>query len=864
VERGGTYLALEPDLISRIPRYSTELENQSIPDYPVFELAKSNPSGTSEYNGLDGTPVLGAYEWIPEMNMGVIIELPRDEVFTELNTLGPFTAVLVAAATILTIASVILVTNRMLQPLTLLTEVAERISRGMWGDRVPEDREDELGTLASTFNRMSTQIYDLVTDLEVKVSERTSELERRALQVQTASEVARDASAITEIEKLLDETVNLIAERFRLYHVGVFLLDESKENAVLAAASSEGGKRMLLRDHKLEVGKVGLVGYVTGTGKPRIALDVGEDAVHFANPDLPETRSELALPLVSGETILGALDVQSKRPNAFDQNDLAILQTMADQIALAIDHAQVIQEQSRQAAERNTVIQISQQLSEILSYDQLKIASTTILCDAFGFNRVTLALLEGEEVVVRSSAAAKSLDPTPLGQYAPVGQGILGQTVQRRTAVVAPGSLSPKDTAADSSQGVSTISIPLSSRGEMLGALAIEIDARRTSHRISLEVVELLGAQVAVALDNARLFEETQISLEQLDSMYRSQISKAWSQISSQEDLLKTVETEYAPGRESEIDPKDRASLEAPINLRGEIIGQLLIEGGKPGEWSEEEREILQSVAEDVAEALEQIRLMEEIQRRATQLQTAAEISRDATGLMDLPTLLDQAVRLVQERFDLYSVAVYLVDEAGEIARISEAAGHASKELIESGVELDVGSRSIIGFVTHRGEYYLASDVDKDSLYQPHPLLPDTKSEMAIPLRIGQRVLGALDILHDQFNAFSQDDLAVMTILGDQIAVAIQNARLFEQAQQIAEREKTVVDITSKIRASKDMEDMLKTAVRELRMTLGAKDARIRLKAFQVGESGNGRESEPMEGAKNESIEEEIPPGSEE
>jgi GAF domain-containing protein len=141
--------------------------------------------------------------------------------------------------------------------------------------------------------------------------------------------------------------------RFGFYHCGIFLLDDTRMYAVLRAASSEGGQRMLARGHRLRVGEVSIVGFVIDRGTPRIALDVGHDAVYLDNPDLPETRSEMALPLrVRGE-IIGALDVQSAEPEAFDQEDVAVLQTMADQIALAISNAQLFaQVQKSMEAER--------------------------------------------------------------------------------------------------------------------------------------------------------------------------------------------------------------------------------------------------------------------------------------------------------------------------------------------------------------------------------------------------------------------------------------------------------------------------------------------------------------------------------
>lgn len=175
-----------------------------------------------------------------------------------------------------------------------------------------------------------------------ELATRSHDLERRTMQLQAAAEVSRTAISVHNPDVLLSQATHLIGERFGFYHVGIFLLDEAGEYAVLRAASSDGGRQMLANGHKLKVGEQGVVGYVAGSGLPRIALDVGADAVYFDNPLLPETRSEMALPLKIGERVIGVLDVQSRQEAAFDQQDAVVLQTMADQLAIAIENARLL------------------------------------------------------------------------------------------------------------------------------------------------------------------------------------------------------------------------------------------------------------------------------------------------------------------------------------------------------------------------------------------------------------------------------------------------------------------------------------------------------------------------------------------
>ncbi len=140
---------------------------------------------------------------------------------------------------------------------------------------------------------------------------------------------------------------NLISAQLGYYHIGIFLLDQPREYAILSASNSEGGKRMLKRGHRLQVGRQGMVGYATSSGKPRIALDVGADAVFFNNPDLPETRSEMSLPLIVNEVIIGALDIQSTEAKAFTEEDYSVLSILADQVAIAIQSARSNEETKR-------------------------------------------------------------------------------------------------------------------------------------------------------------------------------------------------------------------------------------------------------------------------------------------------------------------------------------------------------------------------------------------------------------------------------------------------------------------------------------------------------------------------------------
>jgi signal transduction histidine kinase len=180
----------------------------------------------------------------------------------------------------------------------------------------------------------------------------TQDLERRSVQLRVAAEVARDTTATRELDELLNRAVNLIQDRLGFYHVGIFLVDDLGEYAVLRAATGEAGRQKLEHEHRLKVGEVGIVDYVIGTGEPHLALDVGAEATRSENPLLPETRSEMVLPLRSRDQVIGAMTVQSVEEAAFDEADIAVMQTMADQLANTITNARLYDRTQREVTER--------------------------------------------------------------------------------------------------------------------------------------------------------------------------------------------------------------------------------------------------------------------------------------------------------------------------------------------------------------------------------------------------------------------------------------------------------------------------------------------------------------------------------
>ncbi len=302
------------------------------------------------------------------------------------------------------------------------------------------------------------KILALTENLEQRIQQRTLELDKRSMQLEAASLIARTIAEIHGQKEILETIVQQITERFKFYHTGIFLVDINKEFVVLEAASSDGGKRMIERGHKLAIGRQGIVGLAAYQKRPRIAQDVGSDAIFFNNPDLPETHSEMALPLLARNRLVGILDIQSKEHNAFSTEDVSTLQIMTDQIALAIENARLLNE-SRSAI------------------DELQTITTENISGTW---------------------------KERLGQYRK------GYTYSSSGTLPIPQTNDEKKSQVHKPDN-HTIKIPVALRGQRIGQLSLIRKSNESPWtEAEQEMADKIAIQVALAIENARLLEESQ------------------------------------------------------------------------------------------------------------------------------------------------------------------------------------------------------------------------------------------------------------------------------------------------------------------------------------------------------------------
>lgn len=265
-----------------------------------------------------------------------------------------------------------------------------------------------------------------------------------------------------------------------------------------------------------------------------------------------------------------------------------------------------------------------------------------------------------------------------------------------------------------------------------------------------------------------------------------------------------------------------RSWMGTPMLIQNNPIGALIIQDLENDfAFSEDDLKFFTTIAGQVAGVIHNAHLLNESKRKALQVETAAEIARDISGSLDLDELLIKAVNLIRERFEFYHAAVFLRDIPGEFAVIREATGEAGAQMKRAGYKIGVGSKSIVGFVSGRGEALVVGDTSKDATYYPNPLLPDTRAEAAIPLRVGERILGVLDVQSVKPFSFSEDDIRSLQILADQLAVAVVNSELFAETQEHLSQHRLLHHITTTAASGTTLEEALESAVNGLQVTLG-------------------------------------------
>lgn len=357
---------------------------------------------------------------------------------------------------------VMLVNQVMTPPLRRIGHAIQAMGRGNYDLPLPDiQRGDEIGQLAGSLADTRKRVLDLVTELELRI-------ENRARDMSATREISHAAATQRDLQQLMDQVVNLIVERFsNIYHAQVFLVDSENRYAILRASTGEPGRQLLARGHRLGVGSVSVVGRATETGDMVVARDTATSGVHRRNELLPDTLAELAIALRVGDRVIGALDVQSRQSDAFNQEQMEVLQTMADQVAVAIENARLYAESLRRLQE----LEINRRASTLEAWHQY--------VDSLRASR-----LESIAGIVTDAPVNEALRQAVLAE----GQVVVGDVTERQTVPIA---------------------VPIRLRGQLLGTVEWEVPHLEFDQN-KVQLAQDLTDRLAVNLENARLFQESQ------------------------------------------------------------------------------------------------------------------------------------------------------------------------------------------------------------------------------------------------------------------------------------------------------------------------------------------------------------------
>jgi signal transduction histidine kinase/ActR/RegA family two-component response regulator len=581
------------------------------------------------------------------------------------------------------------------------------------------------------------------------------------------------------------------------------------------------------------------------------------------------------------------LEIEDNNPSRrWSEDELILIEQVADQLSLALENARLIEQTRAQADELNILRQISLELA----LEQRELASVIEI-----ISRRARELLTSDGIAIwlwREADQALELSASfPVPQVDVPGfrvkrdEDIAGIAFSRQKSQIVddyPTWSEKTDIKLINPVALSiqtAMAVPLIWQAQGIGVIVVyrsEVGYRYTPN--DRHLAELLCAQAASVIQNAKLFEQSQQALEETETLYRASAELNASE--SYMDLLNILRKNTVLGTNSKevsvhlydrpwlgndmpdwydllavwsLNPgsadqtmlrtslstipsasqllhptgptvisdvtndmrleavtrehylkryKSRGLIFAPLVTAGKWIGHIQAIYNQPIRFPESSIRRLNALSTQAAIVIQNMRLLEETRRRADEMQTAAEIARDSTGTLTLDDLLGRAVELIRERFNYYHVTIFLLDDMEDFAIIHAATGAAGKELIQKQHKLAVGSNSIIGYVTRMGEPLVVNDVSQFPIHKFNPLLPETKAELGIPLKIGDRITGALDVQSIKINAFSNDDVAVLQILADQLAIAVENARAYELSIQAVEEMRKADQLKSQFLAN--------------------------------------------------------------
>ena len=649
--------------------------------------------------------------------------------------------------------------------------------------------------------------------------------QRRAREMTALAEVGREISATLELQSVLERIALRAQEILNAVTTAVYVPDSKFQT--LMAITAIGDDADEIKNDPLNIGE-GILGNIAHTKVGEIVNFVTNDprAITIMGTDTVIDEHLMAAPILTQDTLNGLLAVWRVGPREeFAETEFDFLESLAQQAAIAVENARLFEETKRRSDELASLNEIITAASQTLDTSSILEIVIKKVLEISGFDGGLITMFNENrgklERAIRIGMPGKSPEDPAQGL-----EGSLCDRVYRSGKAmviqdISTGAPPEINVQSDVEAGLhGYIGIPIESKGRALGTLCIFRYANEAIPENTVGLVKTIGGQLGFAIENARLFEEShkfRLGLERsADAVFMTDIQGTIVYANPSFEKVYGYPLNEVIGAnpriiKSGLIPQEQykhfwGTLLNKETVSGEITnkrkdGKLIPVEGTNSPILDENGNILGFLAihTDITKRKED---EEALQRRNEYLAASAEIGRLVTSTLDLEAIFVRSVNLIVERFGFYYASIFIIEETGFNAVLQEATGKAGKMLKERKHTLAVGSNSTVGKATSSGEVVVINNTTLDPLHKYNPLLPETKAEAAIPLRIGDRIIGVLDIQSTEINAFTEDDVAIFQLLTDQIAVGIDNARSYNIAQQAVEEMREVDRLKSQFLAN--------------------------------------------------------------